>query len=370
MYTSNMVGHKTGPLVYEQVEIPWRIPRGGQFLKSFSIGMPKIPSNYLNPVFSLYKTRENAEKRTHEGGTGFIVSLPTVVPDQSFTYFVTNWHVAVKAGAPIGRIETHSGEPEIFEFDCADWHFSPKFDIAVVPVVLNPKVHDVAAIPLHSFLTEAYKKQHEIGIGEDVFMVGRFIQYQGMDRDVPSLRFGNISMDPAPIVQENETTAESYCIDIRSKVGYSGSPVFVYRTPGYDLGDLRENEEGIRVLRGGTSLLAFLGIHWGQFPERWEVTIQGDLKEQHAESNGRVLVTGRRYVEGLSGMTCVLPAWCIEEVLNMPELQRKRDQEDAEIRKNRGDIPIAEASTSEGVSSAQGDALLSRMLRAPPKSRD
>ena len=368
MYACNMVGAEVGTLDFDQVHTRCFTPRGGSFLKTIHVGMPRIPKNYLDSVFFLYRTIEDAEKRSDEGGTGFIVSMPTVSPDLSFVYFVTNWHVAVKRGFPVVRIETHSGDPDIFDFDCADWRFSKELDIAVVFVNLNPKVHDVVAVPAHSFMTKEYKEQHDIGPGEDVFMVGLFVDHKGFTRNVPALRFGNISMDPAPLTQGNGKVAESYCIDIHSRSGYSGSPVFVYRTPDYDLAE-HLTDERPRLSGNGPNLLALLGIHWGQFPEMWELTSGSRLKEEDEGHSREVLMTGSRFVKGLSGMTCVLPAWYIDEVLNMPELRSQRDQENAEIRKMRGDIPMAEANTVEEDLPVDGDALLSRMLNTPPKPR-
>ncbi len=53
---------------------------------------------------------------------------------------------------------------------------------------------------------------------------------------------------------------ESYCVDMHSRSGFSGSPVFVYRTPGGDF-----SEKGVINL---SRFMMFLGIHWGQFPEK------------------------------------------------------------------------------------------------------
>ena len=69
-------------------------------------------------------------------------------------------------------------------------------------------------------------------------------------------------------------------------------------------------------------------------------------------------------------MTCVLPAWYILEVLNMPKLKKKRDIEDARLRQTKGDIPIAEASGPEEGDSDNGDAILAKMLNTPSKPHD
>ena len=70
------------------------------------------------------------------------------------------------------------------------------------------------------------------------------------------------------------------------------------------------------------ALFALLGIHWMQFPERWEIN-NPPLVDPAEES---ALVRKGAYVDGLSGMTCVIPAWEIMEVLNLPKLQEARKQ--------------------------------------------
>jgi hypothetical protein len=173
-----------------------------------------------------------------------------------------------------------------------------------------------------------------------------FFDHSGASRNIPSARFGNISMLPnelATITQPTKYKGVSFVIDMHSRTGFSGSPVFVYRTFGSDLTatfgshfddlEVEFNEieiepsrmgamGGIRSqsfsgrLRGSrgklrsNNLLRLLGIHWGQFDERWQI------KQSSAETP---------YVKGMSGMSCVIPAWQILEVLNLPELKSRRD---------------------------------------------
>ena len=308
--------------------------------------MPRIPLGILNSVFFLYKTEEDAKTGSEAGGTGFIITLPTAVPDYAFVYFVTNWHVALDNGCSVVRLETVDGEPDIFAFDPTDWYFSTKYDIAVIhDACLVPNVHKVAILDKAMFVTKELKEEERMGPGEDVFMVGRFIDYQGPKHNVPAVRFGNISMDPVPMKQPNGARADSYCIDMHSRSGFSGSPVFLYRTMGFNL-DHRS------PMSGSHNNLWLLGIHWGQFPERWELNSRGELKYASKE-NRDSLITGDQHIEGLSGMTCVLPAWAILEVLDMPELRAIRDTENARLVAESGDVPVAEAATtdSEGTKS-------------------
>ena len=198
--------------------------------------MPRIPPKVLNCVVYLYATRADAEAGREFGGTGFFVHLPSLVPDRSFGYIVTNWHVAVQKGHSVVRLERVDGRHDIFEFDPSDWYFTPEYDIAIIEAPgVSGNTHKIAFADISHFVTKELIGREKIGPGDDVFMVGRFINHQGSEQNVPAVRFGHISMDPAPVVQPNNIAADTYCIDVHSRSGYSGSPVFVYRTPGYDL---------------------------------------------------------------------------------------------------------------------------------------
>lgn len=284
--------------------------------------MPVIPYSLLNCVFYLYKSKADAERGQSAGGTGFFVATPTQ-DGRGHHYGVTNWHVAVDF--PVVRINTLNGGVETFEFGPEDWIFEAgKDDIAIVPLSLREPAHIAMFIGPQIFITPDHAANHKIGPGDDVFMIGRFVDL-GINRtNVPALRFGNISTLPVPIKQPTGyKEGLSYCIDMHSRTGYSGSPVFVYRTPGNSL-EWAETG-GLVELGGGMMLL--LGIHWGQFPE--ELLIK-KKKRAIAESHGKK--EQEEYIKGLSGMTCVIPAWRIMDILNCDTFKEQREKEE-KIRK-------------------------------------
>jgi hypothetical protein len=241
-------------------------------------------------------------------------------PDRGWIYAVTTWHVACRHGASVLRINRCDQGVEIFSFGPEDWIFDPQFDIAVIHVSIVQGIHKYAKLSTaDGFVLQHDLEEKKIGAGEDVFMIGRFVDHDGGPVNQPAVRFGNISVMPSRIKQPNGKMAYSYCIDLRSRSGYSGSPVFLYRLPGYDLEETLLTSDGL--LRSGISYLKLLGIHWGQFPERWEL-IEGLSLE--AEPSAAPLIREGAYVQGLSGMTCVLPAWHILDVLNLARLQQQR----------------------------------------------
>ena len=66
-----------------------------------------------------------------------------------------------------------------------------------------------------------------IGPGDDVFMIGRFINRDGGQENTPSVRFGNISM----MALRGHNAPQFISVEMRSMGGYSGSPAIVYIPP-------------------------------------------------------------------------------------------------------------------------------------------
>jgi hypothetical protein len=298
--------------------------------------MPRLPQEIFRAPFYLYETEEEAQAGAPFGGTGFIVAYPTDLPDVNFVYAVTNWHVAVRDGASVIRVNKIGGGMDIFPLDPAEWHFQRGgYDLAIASFPLTVEKHECNALCVTMFLSKEEIEDLGITPGEDIFMVGRFVDHDGADSNVPAVRFGNISVMPQKIVQPTGAThLESFILDLHSRTGYSGSPVFVYRTVGSDLtiGSMSDVPKDI--------FLKFLGIHWGQFPEKWE--IETGVKNT---AQGVTYSEDEKYIKGLSGMTMAVPAWAIKEFLDMPQFRDGREMALAKIKRERGigSFPMAES---------------------------
>jgi hypothetical protein len=338
--------------------------------------MPRLPPRTLNNVGYLYHSRADAESGADFGGSAFIVSIDAEVSGRAFMYAVTNWHVAVRDGASVLRMNTQSGEPDIFEFGPEDWQFDPRYDIAVAPIVLKSGWHQFSTAPApEAFVMPADVERVRLGPGEDVFMIGRFIDHDGGPINRPAVRFGNISVMPSPIEQPNGQMADAYCVDLNSRTGYSGSPVFVYRTPGFDLEEGHEPDSPDGKLTGkellllaGTNYLCLLGIFFAHFPEEWEIR-EGKAAPTETAAGVPLISTGK-YVRGLSGMGCVLPAWNIMEVLNLPKLRNIRDASNAALKREQARqgkaIPDPASALSEPDIAKRRDEALRRAMDTPP----
>jgi hypothetical protein len=204
-------------------------------VRSVRVGIPRIPQDVISGVFYLYLNREDAETGRNPGGTGFIVRYNGIFNEMisgDHFYGVTNWHVACRDGYSTVRLNKKDGGTDIIEFGPEDWHSLPgKYDVAAIPLSLDGDVHQVSSISTHQFALDPRSSGPfaGLGVGEDVFMIGLFIDHHGVTTNVPCARFGNISMLPskkATIEQPTRFHGESFVVDMHSRTGFSGSPVY------------------------------------------------------------------------------------------------------------------------------------------------
>ena len=367
-------------LDFDRIPVEFYSARGVPQIAWTCAGMPRIPQKVINGVFYLYRDRDDAESGRNAGGTGFLVAydgnFPARASATNHFYGVTNWHVACSGGYSTIRLNTKDGGTDIIELGPEEWHFLPgKYDVAVVPLVLDETIHDVSAVATTQFAEENNLYGPQISVGDDTFMIGLFVDHGGVTSNIPSARFGNISMLPnqkATIKQPTGLLGESFVVDMHSRTGFSGSPVYVYRTFGADLtewfgsrfesvefdnlefepprtgtsgGSFRPVQLGRVRTSGGrlraSTLFKLLGIHWGQFPERWELH-ELEAHKELPEARKDLILEGA-YVKGLSGMTTVIPAWHIKEVLDMPTLRDQRQSKSKVSKREDPSVPIAES---------------------------
>lgn len=349
-------------LYFKQTQVVRRSARGIPYPKWIDTGMPVIPSKFLDCVFYLYRSREDAESGKSAGGTGFFVAIPT--EDQlGHHYAVTNWHVAVRYGFSVIRLNTADGGTDILEFDPEEWEFEDgKDDIAIVPLSIRDPAHKAYFIGTQVFLSERSAEEQAIGPGDNVFMIGRFMDIPAVKENVPTLRFGNISSKPISVKQPtNYEDGQCYCIDMHSRTGYSGSPVLAYRTPGDTL-EWITGEPGKRFVTLSGSLMVLLGIHCGQYPEYLPIVDSPDKEESYLE-----LGLSGKSIKALSGMTIVIPAWKIMGLLNCDKFVAQRDTVERERRRTQSKNARLDPEPESEERSVSGDDILKHMLNAPPK---
>jgi hypothetical protein len=206
------------------------------------------------------------------------------------------------------------GSTQIFPFDKNDWIDHPDLDdISVVLIKLDPSKHKVKALSTSMFITKEIIAEHNIGPGDEVYMIGRFEAHDGKLLNAPSARFGNISMMPGlPVLRKDGILQESFLLEMRSLNGYSGSPAFVHIPPL----SLRPESQELKS-EYNTWLL---GVDWGHLDIMEEV-----VDEKHNKLKERL------FVKRNSGKACVVPAWKLLELLDLEPLVLRRKDSDQQI---------------------------------------
>lgn len=341
------------------------------------VGMPRIPDAEKLVCF-LYKNKDDAKHGIKSGATGFVVGVPFkkvgshVPKDACHYYIVTCDHVvdrfdnAMHVGSTVVRVSSKKGGSSIIKnLPVKNWVSDKNNDIAVCPIDLEGTDCDVSIIQLSMTVTKEQIEQADIGLGDDLFMVGRFVDHPSISVNEPVARFGSISRI---VKKENSEEIESYYADMHSRTGFSGSPVIVYRTPGSNLKNIFEEKDDNKKYKASKlSFILLLGIHRGSFPEEWEVhrNIAKKGKPQEWEKDENLIT------KGASGLSRVIPAQYLYNLLmNDDDLKTMRKEKESEEEINRaGDgFPMQdEVIEGEGIT---GDQILKTMLNTPPETHE
>jgi hypothetical protein len=219
--------------------------------------VPTIHRQLLASVVFLYPSEEAAREGRAEGGTGFLTTVPTgelwtigggklpqdmEVSEERHLYIVTAAHVVRHGAANVARF-TFKDETEVVPLPEKAWTCAPDAtDVAVARLGIADEgwrnravpygmyIHQVAALHVSFGNPEGW-----IGAGDDCFFLGRFSTHEGCEHNRPSARFGTLAMTHGEtIVDEYGCHQESFLVEARSLAGYSGSPVFVYKSAGMD----------------------------------------------------------------------------------------------------------------------------------------
>lgn len=259
--------------------------------------MPRIGDDFLGTAIYLYRDRTDAKNNSQLGGSGFLVGYVGMHTTIMHIYAVTNAHV-IRDGFPVIRINKRFGEPDTLDFPSTAWTPHPDGDdLSICPTVLTPQ-YDFKFVMSDGCVDRDKVSRFNIGVGDDVFMVGRFTGHSGKTKNLPIARFGNIAMVPS----EDVTNAlgkprPHYLVEVRSVSGFSGSPVFIYDAP------IPPFLQHVRPERFPNLLL---GIDCGHLPEH----------EKQLSA----------------GIAAVVPAWRLLELLEHPKIKVLREKREAEMK--------------------------------------
>ena len=277
----------------------------------------QIPEEIRKSVFFVLFLTKNGYKLA---GTGFFVSMPVPDdPNRTFIYLITAKHVIVEAkrasidGKIWLRINTKSGfEYVVTEGSAWQTHSEDySIDAAVLSWAPDSTHFDYLTIPISMIANEDIISKEAIGIGDEVFLTGLFVNHHGKKRNIPIVRVGNIAAMPEePVTTRLFGDMEAYLIEARSIGGLSGSPVFVYLP-------------GMRVISNKVEMKGRTFYWLGLMHGHWDLPI---LKEDMVVEDNVSKETVNM------GIGIVVPASKILEIINSSFFIKLREVEIDRIR--------------------------------------
>lgn len=264
-------------------------------------------------------------------GTGFFVS--TEKDGFFFVNLVTAKHVIVPIkqrsidGIVYLRVNTRDGGFKLISTKASDWLDHPSdssVDCMVLPFAPPTDIFDYLTIPMSMFALDSVIKSNSIGVGDEVFLTGLFINAYGKEKNMPIVRIGNIALMPDEKISiKHFGSADVYLIESRSIGGLSGSPIFVHLSGARTVGSVTTLGSGNRFF--------FFGLVHGH----WEASIEKSKTD---------IFTADEFVEEKEavnkGIAIVVPAKKIEEIIKQDILENMRNK----IIQNRTDknLPVTD----------------------------
>src|ERR1700721_1368759 len=164
----------------------------------------RIPDRLLKTVgfVSRYDADGEGGSYIKPGGTAFVVG---VLMDEKnvLAHLVTAKHVAKAIETSDGLIAMNGkdGVPLFLQTGSQKWFYHPteedSVDVAVMPFgSARFRDYDVEPIPETVFVTDQTIAEFDIGLGDEVVIIGLFTKFYGQTEVIPLVRTGNIAMMP------------------------------------------------------------------------------------------------------------------------------------------------------------------------------
>lgn len=210
-------------------------------------------------------------------GTAFFLGVTPEGSDseQSWCAVVTALHVIAgiedSGGQIFLRVNTKGGGFEYIAMPAARWvrpdHSDGIVDAAAAcffPSEYQQK-YEFKLLGEEQAITAQGLRDLHIGVGNDVYLSGLFVNHAGTRRNEPIIRSGSIAAIPEEEVKGRYELTRAYLIECRSIGGLSGSPVFVEPGLTYytDDGHIHMRTDRTRAWH----LLGIIQGHWDTPPD-------------------------------------------------------------------------------------------------------
>lgn len=272
--------------------------------------MSRIDDTLIHTVFYIYPSEDDARVGSEYGGTGFIIAISIDGNSKlGFHYAVSNAHVikGINADLIFLRINNVENKFDIIETNKTDWICHPYGDdVAVCLININLERFHYSCFKREHFISHDFIQERNVGVGDDVVMIGRFRVYAGKRKNLPTAMFGHIAQMPSePLFNPfTKLEQESFLVEMKSIKGFSGSPVILYIQAFTNRFDSTNTANTSWFQR-------LLGIDWGQI--QYEVQAIDNYGQ-----NTKLTID--------SAITGVVPAWKILELIDGEELKSEREK--------------------------------------------
>jgi hypothetical protein len=236
-------------------------------------------------------------------------------PPDSHSYLVTARHNIDNAkregsGKIFVRLNKYPASPEapvsdseLRELTGPWWYHGDEVNDVAVTRFNAPQLYLTMTFERAVLAAPEVIERENIGIGDELVVVGLFSSHAGKEINIPIVRSGSIASMDFEQVQDVNTGElfDAYLAEVRSIGGLSGSPVWVIKHPGQygTLGSQRK-----------LFLLGCVRGHWRK-DEEW----LSDFSDSELDSIN-------------TGIAMVTPIQKAVEIIDSDELRRERREED------------------------------------------
>ena len=234
--------------------------------------------------------------------TGFFVAIANENNTLHWVYAVTAAHCIKRAGSDIFiKVNSKEGSARTIKTNQDQWRIHETADVALIGFDAEPWMD------FKCLKQELFASRSDVGIGDDIFIVGLFSKHAGSTKNIPIARVGNIAALPEePMKTSDQGNIDAYLIECRSIGGLSGSPVLVVTGPAYRVGEseLAWNFSEIKI-----RLLGLIHGHWDTAASN--IDVADDASDTLERIN--------------TGIAVVSPATAILDILNSKDFVLSRE---------------------------------------------
>jgi len=275
-------------------------------------------------------------------GSAFFMARSLKGTDSFAQYLVTSQHllngIREDSDDQVVRVKVNMKDnpAKWIPTDIDEWKLHPtnppNIDVAVLPIYRLGDWENAHFLGFdESISKDEYSLREDIGLGDEVNIVGLFTSDHGIAKVSPIVRCGTIARMPEgniriQISKNSYGLTSGYLVETHSTGGLSGSPVFL------NVRDVYVKENGEVKYRELFYLLGIMYGHWKLYVEEEE---SKDLLDELRDVIDKIN----------TGISLVIPASRIYEIFERDDLVKDREEmiEELSIEK----MPVPDAATPE-----------------------